>query len=305
MLNSVTRRRLRLVTSSTAVLLISGGVGIATGAIPGLGGRIDACYRPASGQLRVIDSDSGDQCRRNETPLSWNERGPRGADGAVGERGPAGPAGERGPAGPQGEKGDTGPAGSTGEDGAPGPAGPKGDDGPAGPKGDKGDKGDTGPAGPKGDSGATGPQGPEGEMGATGPQGPQGDPGPMGPAGPSGAQDAWTSSFTDFDNPRSLDSVPTRIRSLSLPAGSYLLTGAVTMAPGVGAQGGSAPVECTWGGDSADYSLASGDAQTFAGGGVVNLPATGTIDLACSRLSATTVDVFAARLTAQKVNLRP
>jgi Collagen triple helix repeat (20 copies) len=70
--------------------------------------------------VRVIDQEDGQRCRSNETPLSWNSKGPQG------DPGPRGPQGERGPQGFQGPKGDTGATG------------------PVGPKGDKGDKGDPG-----------------------------------------------------------------------------------------------------------------------------------------------------------------
>ena len=64
------------------------------------------CYSKANGALRVVAS--GDDCRSNEVPITWNERGPQG---------PAGPAGAQGPDGPPGEQG---------EAGEPGPQGPAG-----------------------------------------------------------------------------------------------------------------------------------------------------------------------------------
>jgi hypothetical protein len=130
-------------------------VGVASAAIPAPDGAIKGCYATTNGLLLGIPYSKGDtrivdsaeSCRSYETPLTWNQTGPRG---------PAGPQGAKGDAGPQGPKGNAGP------DGASGPAGP---------------------AGPKGDTGATGPAGSQGPAGATGPQGPQGEAGPAGPAG--------------------------------------------------------------------------------------------------------------------------
>jgi hypothetical protein len=65
------------------------------------------------GDLRVVDSH--DECRRNETPVRWNIRGP---EGPQGEQGP------QGVAGPQGLQGEQGPQGDIGPQGARGPAGP-------------------------------------------------------------------------------------------------------------------------------------------------------------------------------------
>jgi hypothetical protein len=74
---------------ATAVLVV-GIAGVATGAIPGPGDRIDACYTRIGGVLRVIDAQAGQTCTRVETGLHWNVQGqPR-------------PAGERGPQGPPG-----------------------------------------------------------------------------------------------------------------------------------------------------------------------------------------------------------
>ena len=118
-------------------------------AFAGAGARADGvivgCQKPGKGFLRVV-RDASD-CRRNERIVTWNERGPAGAQG------PAGPAGAPGPAGLQGPKGDTGAAG------AAGPAGPIG---PAGAAGAAGQAGPVGPAGPAGAQGPAGPQGPAG-----------------------------------------------------------------------------------------------------------------------------------------------
>lgn len=115
------------------------------------------------------------QCKNNETQVTWSitgPQGPQGPQGTSGSAGPAGPTGPFGPAGPSGPKGDTGAPGSAG------PAGPAGAQGPAGP---------AGAAGPTGPTGATGATGTAGPAGTVGPQGPIGTPGPQGPQGPAGA----------------------------------------------------------------------------------------------------------------------
>ncbi|MEA2160400.1 MAG: hypothetical protein QOD66_2780, partial [Solirubrobacteraceae bacterium] len=149
---------------------MTGGVGLATGAIPGVDAQIDSCVK-SSGQFRVIDTAAGETCRDNEAGLSWNQRGSQGAQGLRGTDGSRGVAGPAGPAGPAGETG------------------------PAGPKGADGDKGATGPAGPKRDAG---------------------------PVGPAGAVGAWATEFSTFTDPVAIDS-ETTVRSLNLPAGSYLM----------------------------------------------------------------------------------
>jgi Collagen triple helix repeat (20 copies) len=90
-------------------------------------GVILACA-DRQGDLRIVESH--EECRRNETPVRWNVRGPQGPRGEIGPqglpgpRGEQGPQGEQGPAGPQGPAGEPGPKGETGPQGARGPAGP-------------------------------------------------------------------------------------------------------------------------------------------------------------------------------------
>jgi hypothetical protein len=148
---------------------------------------------PGMGTMRVIDTEKGQSCTRNETPVSWDAtgatgptgavgpQGPAGADGATGPQGPTGPAGAdgavgaQGPAGADGAVGPVGPVGPAGADGAVGPVGPVGPQGPAGADGAVGPVGPVGPAGVDGAVGAQGPQGPAGADGAVGPQGPAGN----------------------------------------------------------------------------------------------------------------------------------
>ena len=170
---------------------------------------IYTCINPA-GKVRIVDGP--DECRPNETLLSWNQVGPRGDTGEQGPQGEPGADGATGPAGPpgadgaDGATGPAGPPGADGADGAAGPAGPPGADGadgatgPAGPSGADGAVGPAGPAGADGADGATGPAGPPGEDGADGAEGPAGPPGadgapgPTGPSGPPGESAAGFNS---------------------------------------------------------------------------------------------------------------
>jgi hypothetical protein len=61
-----------------AVALLGGAV---LAAIPGAGGEISACYN-RSGKVRVIDAEAGETCKSRETPLAWNQIGPRGPSDA-------------------------------------------------------------------------------------------------------------------------------------------------------------------------------------------------------------------------------
>ena len=61
------------------------------------GGEINACAKDSNGSLRIVSS--ADDCRNNETFLSWNIVGPQGEQGPQGEPGP------QGEQGPQGEPG--------------------------------------------------------------------------------------------------------------------------------------------------------------------------------------------------------
>jgi hypothetical protein len=51
---------------------------------------INACVNDRSGSLRVVAD--ADDCRRRETPLSFNTEGPPGPPGPAGPPGPPGPA---------------------------------------------------------------------------------------------------------------------------------------------------------------------------------------------------------------------
>jgi len=62
-----------------ALAIAIGGVAIA--AIPDSEGVIHGCYGNTNGNLRVVESDSN--CRRNETAIEWNQRGPAGGGEVV------------------------------------------------------------------------------------------------------------------------------------------------------------------------------------------------------------------------------
>jgi hypothetical protein len=141
-MNSRVVRRGTVASGALVVLLASTAVSFA--AIPGTDGVISACYNSSSnpsGQLRVIDTQRGDKCAKNERPLTFNQTGPQGPAGPIGPAGPQGPTGATGPTGLTGPVGPAGPTGATGATGAQGPigltgpAGPQGLQGPAGPSG--------------------------------------------------------------------------------------------------------------------------------------------------------------------------
>ncbi len=81
-------RRIILLVVGSAVLLSIAGVS-ALGSVPDVDGVIHSCYKVASGQLRVIDTDAGESCREAEAALVWNQVGPAGPTGPPG--GVAGP----------------------------------------------------------------------------------------------------------------------------------------------------------------------------------------------------------------------
>ncbi len=138
----------RLPAALVALLVVAGG---AYAAIPDAAGVIHGCYRTSTddqkGQLRVVEDPAN--CRNNEQPIQWNERGaqglpgPAGADGADGADGTDGADGADGVSPtvkqldvsdascPGGGAAITDAAGTTAYvcNGATGPAGPAGADG--------------------------------------------------------------------------------------------------------------------------------------------------------------------------------
>jgi hypothetical protein len=77
-------RRPSLVLIVIAVTLGAGGIAVAT--IPDSGGIIHGCFKNRTGDLRVIDTEAQppEACTARETPLSWNQQGPKGEPGAPG-----------------------------------------------------------------------------------------------------------------------------------------------------------------------------------------------------------------------------
>ena len=147
------RRRLSTVRTlmvASAAALTTGGVGIATGAIPDSSGKVTVCYSKIGGVVRVIDTEKNplQRCASNlETQLVLNQKGPagpagakgdpgaRGADGTPGLPGAPGTPGAKGDPGAKGEPGERGPAGADGAPGTPGEAGPPGQPGTTGQSG--------------------------------------------------------------------------------------------------------------------------------------------------------------------------
>jgi hypothetical protein len=74
-----------MIVALVGVALGLGGVAFAT--IPDSSGTIHGCYG-RKGKLRVVKA--GSNCRRNETAIEWNQRGPRGAIGPTGATGASG-----------------------------------------------------------------------------------------------------------------------------------------------------------------------------------------------------------------------
>lgn len=105
-----------------AVLVAVAGI-LTHASIPAANGVITACYVPASGQMRIIDTSITPNCNPSEYKVSWNQTGP---PGPPGPQGPQGVPGPQGSTGPQGAQGVQGPAGLPG---LPGPTGPQGSPG--------------------------------------------------------------------------------------------------------------------------------------------------------------------------------
>lgn len=76
---------------------------------------IHACVQAGSNGVRIVGAT--EDCKKQETRVTWS---------VVGPIGPAGPQGPRGEIGPQGPQGGIGPQGLQGARGEAGPAGPRG-----------------------------------------------------------------------------------------------------------------------------------------------------------------------------------
>ena len=113
-------RSARLATIVFGTLAATGGVALAAGQLIGANNTINGCYGKQTGLLRVIDAEAGKTCTVFESPISWNQQGPKGDTGAQGPRGDTGAQGPRGDVGPIGAPGQMGPQGPAGQ---PGPSG--------------------------------------------------------------------------------------------------------------------------------------------------------------------------------------
>jgi hypothetical protein len=85
-------RRVRL--APLFLITVLAAAGIVWASIPDSSGVIHACYKK-DGNLRVIDT-AKDQCKKDETELTWSQTGNQGIPG------PPGPPGLQGPPGPPG-----------------------------------------------------------------------------------------------------------------------------------------------------------------------------------------------------------
>jgi hypothetical protein len=92
----VKRFCIHAVLALAAVLALSAGVGVATGAIPSTSdGTISACQAKIGGvrYLRPIDKQASESCKASEKAVNWNQKGPKGDPGPQGLKGATGPAG--------------------------------------------------------------------------------------------------------------------------------------------------------------------------------------------------------------------
>jgi hypothetical protein len=94
------RRRWALLPAVCGGLLVSAGIAYAT--IPDASGQYHACVLSGLGQVRIIDHDTGANCKTSEQHVHWSQVGPPGPQGDTGPQGPPGPEGAQGLQGPAG-----------------------------------------------------------------------------------------------------------------------------------------------------------------------------------------------------------
>ena len=73
----------KLISLAALAVAIAAIAGVGYAAIPGSNGVISAC-KDSKGALKVIDAEAGQTCNANQQPLSWNQEGPAGPQGAPG-----------------------------------------------------------------------------------------------------------------------------------------------------------------------------------------------------------------------------
>ena len=95
------RSRVTIATTSAVLAGVLAAGTVAYASIPDGDGTISGCYANKTRLLRVVDAAT-EQCRPEETAISWNETGPQGPQGLPG---PQGEQGLQGPPGPQGPAG--------------------------------------------------------------------------------------------------------------------------------------------------------------------------------------------------------
>lgn len=169
-----------------------------------------------------------------------------------------------------------------------GPQGPQGPQGLQGVAGPQGLQGPIGPAGPQGSTGPQGPQGEQGEQGEQGLQGPQGVPGTQGPKGDTGERgpsDAYLAATTNVIHLSA--SAKTSVVSLSLPAGSYAVTGIASISNRDG-DGQSVGCQIAPGNGNPSAAVAdlgavgeNADMQSLTTQHLVTLNSAGTVTLQC------------------------
>jgi len=106
--------RLGLLSAAALLLVISGGIAIATGTVANPfvagDGTISGCVQKASGQVKIVAP--GTACNaQSELSLRWNQQGVAGGVGGTG------PQGAQGATGAPGQQGEPGARGATGADG--------------------------------------------------------------------------------------------------------------------------------------------------------------------------------------------
>ena len=158
--------------------------------------------------------------------------------------------------------------------------------------------GPAGPIGPQGPVGAVGAQGPAGLTGPTGPQGTSGPAGPTGLQGAPGPSNAYVRADQTTTVTLPADESPVTVNSLSLPAGSFIVSASV-------AKLSNAPTEtfCTLVGNgvSLDSRALVPNNATAALLGWVQLPTPGTVALICQELSSFPTAISNFKLSAIQV----
>jgi hypothetical protein len=76
-----------------ALLIVLVAAVTAAAFIPDANGVIHGCRNTKTGVVRVIDTDKGEICSKNQAALTWNQTGPQGPAGPQGPQGPSGVSG--------------------------------------------------------------------------------------------------------------------------------------------------------------------------------------------------------------------